>query len=604
MRMGKLKYLLLFSLIAMLALSCTRDKDSAAQSGTSGESANLPLCDVTEFVPNIPAGDVTEVMVPMSDCVRLATDVYLPEDGGPHPTLLIRLPYNKKTGMGDFSLMEIIANIFTGEGFAVVIQDTRGRYASEGEWVPLLPEQADGMDTIAWVEVQPWFDGNLGMFGGSYFGYTELAVAWQKPASLKTIVPLITTGDTYYWFYHSGLPRPDTMVAWPLTNIADNDPELDISVDQALEQALIWPFDEADDRILYDLYWYNAWTEHTFNDDYYTAYMPADYLDSIDIPMLMLSGWFDIFANRQLVNFVQAQEKEVNPGDVRIIVGPWTHSMGFGEIHDYTFPDPRNILSFVDHLIDWYKHHLTGTPLQMNWGPVLIYNAGAGTWHDRQKLWPTATDELILYLDGDSNAATCNPTGSLADAAPSLTNTIEYTYDPLDPIINSGGPLLGYDAGCLIESDHCDRDDVINFESEPFAAEFTIDGAITLELTVASSAPDTAFIARLALIDTDGIAYFINQAIMTLSHRDGDDVRATYTPGDQVTLNMKMLPLLWTIKQGQALRLQISSSSFPTVAQHPNVDENWFSEDSPQSAEQQLIIGRGIPGRLIIETDR
>lgn len=597
--MKKLPIIFLLFICIFIIAGCAKEKNPAAATVAS----DAPLCDVTAFMPDLPAGEVTEVMVPMSDCVRLATDIYLPEGTGPYPAILIRLPYNKETGMGDFNLMQIVGEIFTDAGFAVIIQDTRGRYASEGEWVPLLPEQADGMDTIAWVEVQQWFDGNLGMFGGSYFGYTELAVAWQKPASLKTIVPLITTGDSYYWFYHHGLPRPDIMVAWPLTNIADNDPDLNISVEQALDQALTWPLDEADDRTFTDLYWYNDWTAHTFNDDYYTAYMPRDYYDRIDIPMLMLSGWFDIFADRQLENFLTAQANEQNPGDVRIIVGPWTHSMGFGEIHDYSFPDPRNILTFVDHLIDWYKHHLTGTPLSMDWGPALMYNAGAGTWHDRKTLWPTDNDELVLYLDGDSGAATCNPNGTLAATAPGDSAVVYYTYDPGVPIINDGGPLLSYPAGCLLEDDHCDRADAINFQSAPFAEDFTIDGAITLELTVASTAPDSAFIARLALIDTDGNAYFIDQAVMTLSHRDGDEQPAVYYPGELVTLNMKMLPLLWTIKAGQALRLQVSSSSFPGVAQHPNVAEDPYSVSAPVVADQQLIFGPGKPGRLIIAID-
>ena len=575
--------------ISLFALSCSSE-DTPLDT-----TPPPPCCDVTSFVPDVALGGETGVMVPMRDCIRLATDIYLPDGAGPFPAILIRLPYNKETGVEDLPAMKLAGIIFSAKGYATVIQDTRGRYASEGVFVPFIYEQSDGIDTVRWIEAQPWFDGNLGMFGGSYFGFTQIAVAHQRPASLKAMIPLVTPSIVYSMLYYSGLPRPDIVINWGLDMYEQGSME----GDTFQKAALHWPLKEADDVSVGDVPWFDEWLAHPFNDEFYARSLPLDAMERIDTPMLMLSGWFDPFADVQLRDFEAAQATETEPGTTRIIVGPWTHDMGFFEHHDLYFADARNLLSFLDLMIEWFGHFLKGEALS-DWGPVRIYNPGTQQWTDRPTLWSPGREEYALYLSGDQGAASCQPVGGLSSIPVSQPAQIRYTYDPLDPIITWGGPLLDMPNGCLVQEGHCDRGDVITLESPPFAHEVTIDGKISLELRASSTAPDTAFVGRLSLVREEGIAYFLRQGVITLSHRNGDLAQAAYVPLDVVDARIDMPPLLWTLHPGERLRLEISSSSFPSVGQHPNVDRNWFSVTDPRPAAQTLHLDPDRPARLIL----
>ena len=571
--------------------------------GGSGETSDPgPACDVTAFVPDILHGKENEVMVPMRDCTRMSTDVYLPKEEGPLPTLLLRLPYDKERGMIELPITKLVALIFVSQGYAVVIQDSRGRFDSEGQWDPFINEQKDGEDTVRWIEAQPWFDGNLGLFGASYFGFAEYAVALHRPACLRAMAPLITSGSIYSWLYYSGLPRTDIMVKWAL-GMYERD-EFDCFPEEAfLEAALNWPLKEGDDVTVGDAPWYNAWLEHPFRDNWYERFLPGHFMESMKTPMLMLSGWFDIFLTSQLEDFDAARSSLEHADDVRIIIGPWTHQMGFLEEHDLRFPGGQSILCFVEQFGDWYDFHLRGKPMKTRWGPVRLYDPGRARWLDRETLWGENRVAFALHLQGDEGAADCRPKGSLETTPPSRAAQIQYTYDPLDPVVNYGGPLLNMPSGCKLEEAHCDRNDVLTFESDPFPSDVTVDGEIHLDLWVSSTAPDTAFIGRLALIKEDGVAYYLRQGAVTLSHREGDRTPAPYSPGDVTAVRIHMPPVLWTLRAGERLRLEISSSSFPSVAQHPNVAEDPWGEQFPVEALQTVYLGPDHPAQLVFQVD-
>ena len=597
-RRGPLSTLILAASLAWLPACSGEDSPPRTPAGTP-----TPACDVTAFVPDVAPGEETEVMVPMGDCVRLSTDVYLPDVQGAIPAILLRLPYDKERGMAEFPVTKLAAAIFTAAGFAVVVQDTRGRFDSEGEWNPLIHEQRDGMDTIRWIEAQPWFDGNLALFGASYFGFTEYAVALHRPACLRTMVPLITTGDVYSWFYYDGLPRTDIVVKWAL-GLTDKDELGPLPDEPFLEAALHWPLNEGDDVTVGDFAWYNEWLAHPFDDGWYDRYLPRSFMDSVDVPMVMLSGWFDIFLPNQLADFQAARARHADPDEVRIIIGPWTHNMGVVEEHDFPFLHGAFLLSFVQHLTEWYGLYLRGEPLTLAWGPVHIYDAGRMQWMDRETLWGEDRQALVLHLHGDQGAATCAPRGTLEPAAPTVATEIRYTYDPLDPVVNHGGPLLNLPSGCKREEEHCGREDVLTFVSDPLDADVTLDCEIRLELSVSSTAPDTAFVGRLSLVRASGTAYYLRQGATTLQHREGDARPAPYSPGEVVAIRIDMPPILWTLRAGERLRLEVSSSSFPSVAQHPNVAVDPWGEASPVPAGQVLHLGTGHTARLVFDIDR
>ena len=553
-------------------------------------------CDPAHYPSALAAGGTKEFSVPMRDCVKLATDVYLPATPPPYPAVLVRLPYGKDD-TGEFGIMPMVANYLQGQGFAVIVQDTRGRYKSEGEFVPFGSEQVDGLDTVRWLEAQPWFNGKLGMFGVSYFGYTQYALAHQRPPCLKTIVPVVSLSSVYHGLYLNGLPRADLAIDWALRLMPRTN---SWSID---EVALHRPLNEADDTVVGDKAWYNEMLTHTFDDTYWDERLPHDFLKRLDIPLLVITGWFDIGTSKQLPEFVELQ-KSRNADQARLIVAPWTHGMGFADAHDLPFPNGKMILTFLTEITEWFDLHLKGKPIPSSWGPVSLYDPGLGTWQDRARLWPEGRREKKLYLAGTPAATACGSEGTLSDTAPTASTAITYTYDPLNPIRNMDGPLLLEEvAGCRLVEPHCQRQDIVRFQSAPFTRSFTIDGDIKLNLSVSSTAADTAFIARLMLVKADGKTYFLRDGAMTLSHRLGNAQQAPYTPGETVALTIPMTPLLWTFSAGESFRLEVMSSNYPRVVQHPNVDSGWYGVANPTTAEQTIHLKAGEAAHLLMEVD-
>jgi hypothetical protein len=251
-------------------------------------------------------------------------------------------------------------------------------------------------------------------------------------------------------------------------------------------------------------------------------------------------------------------------------------------------------------MLDWFDALLKGGTLPSNWGPVRVYDPGTDVWLDRPALWSPGRSPLRLYLEGTQAATACGTPGRLETSLPSASSTIGYTYDPLNPILNTGGAILiPARAGCREQADLCLRGDIAAFVSETFAEAVTWEGRAVLTLPVSSSAPDTAFIARISLI-RDGKAYSLREGVMTLSHREGDEDAVSYTPGEVVTLKIEFAPLLWTLQPGEALRLEIMSSSLPALVQHPNVDHDWFLTAAPLPAEQTLLLSPENPAFLEI----
>ncbi|RMF17948.1 MAG: CocE/NonD family hydrolase [Candidatus Dadabacteria bacterium] len=557
---------------------------------TSG-SQDTRSCDPTAYTPILSGPTETDLMVPMRDCTRLATDVYFADTTAPAPTILVRLPYNKSAGFGDFNLMSVIAGLFTNRGYHFVVQDTRGRFASEGAWEPLVHEADDGIDTVHWIERQPWFDGNLGLFGGSYFGYTQLAIAQHNPASVKTIVPLVALSDTYGMLFDDGLPHLDVILGWSLAMRA---PDIFEQPDDDTFRAAaeIWPLSEADDKAFWDLPWYDAWLRHTFRDTYWSDYLDPNVYRHIAVPTLMVAGWFDIFLEQQLQNLADAREAGLlQPDEFRMIIGPWTHAMGMQDAQDYPFEDGRSLLDYLDPIFEWYDHYLQGKPLS-NWGPLMMYDGGAGEWFERTAPWPNR-EETMWHLNATSATAGCLSPGSLGDTPSPAAHPITWTYDPDNIIEVYGGRILALDYAGMIRQERCDRQDILRFESLPFPAPLTWAGSATLRLAVSSTAPDTAFIARLQLVDIDGQAYLLRQDAATLSHRAGPSAPSAYTPGTTVSIELHFAPLWWTFQPGQRLRIDIQSSSFPAYAQHPNTESDWYTTVTHTTARQTVVAGGG-----------
>jgi putative CocE/NonD family hydrolase len=543
------------------------------------------------------AGDVFEEQVEMRDGARLNTRVALPAGDGPWPTILIRNPYE---GFG--IVLHQWCGRFVRYGYGCVIQDVRGRSTSAGEFSPLENEGRDGRDALDWLVDQTWQDGNLGLYGPSYLAGVQWAAASEGlPDEVKTFVPTVYATDLYPVVYEGGMFRHETFTAWMMTMAVASMTDADGSkyADVVRHRPQI-----ESDRIGVgrDVSWYRDWlssplvSQELWQREAFRRLVatPAE----TRIPVLMIGGWYDVFLGPQLGDYARLASRERS----HLVIGPWTHIGEPGEA--FATPAASGGLNQWKLTLDWFGHHLKGEPLEQGTG-VATYILGEDRWAERTG-WPPATEPTRLHLTDAAAAAGCGG-GGLAPSAPAAQETISYTYDPEDPVPTRGGAGMlafilpgfgGAPPANVWQGDLCSRADIVGFESAPLEAPLHLAGAIRVGLTVSSDAPDTAFSAKLVEVFPDGRAVNIRDGIRALSHREGDDARVPYTPGDSVGLEIAFWPIEWKVAAGSRLRLDVSSSDFPKFHAHPNRKGPWAEVTASVPARQTLHLGPGAPGWL------
>ena len=285
-----------------------------------------------------------DVPVTMRDGTVLMTDVYRPAAEGRYPVLLQRTPYNKETG--GLSLVQTDTFRAVRQGYAVVIQDCRGRYRSDGDFNPFLQEIADGYDAVEWCGSQPWSDGNVGMYGTSYVGATQWLAAIAAPPSLRAIAPAFTASDYYEgWTYQGGAFEWGFMCNWVLpflttgdllrTNARQGVPDFDewrqrliTAIDNLPETAKTLPLTDIPVNPAWTPY-FAEWMAHPSRDEFWQERSIEDRHDQVRVPALNIAGWYDIFLDGSLRNFTGVQEsgatEEAREGS-RLLLGPWTHT--------------------------------------------------------------------------------------------------------------------------------------------------------------------------------------------------------------------------------------------------------------------------------------
>ncbi|RMF14233.1 MAG: CocE/NonD family hydrolase [Candidatus Dadabacteria bacterium] len=574
------------SLAAMMA-SCN-------ESGTSDATALFPGCPQPVQQPE--PGKAVRLMVPMRDCVRLATNVILPEGEGPWPVIVIRTPYGRS--QSDFQPLPGVGHIlFAANGYAVVEQDTRGRFESEGEFIPYLVERADTEDTLDWIVRQPWYNGKLGVWGLSYLGLTAELAMVARPELVDAAFVGEIRSDFYAAAFEHGNVRADTIGLWLLGVLEKH--ELSFSTEEEQETAMLqFPLLEGDRRVIGEnIDFIDDFAQHLTNDAFWTADLNPDLLAASEIPIFMFDGWFDLFAGGMLEDWANLTARR-GERDLFITVGPWTHLMGFVE-QDYPFPEGGTIANFMADMLAFFDHYLkdegTFSPARARY-----YDGGAGMWREDDELFPAAATTWRLHADLATTTPTCGGGAHrLSDAAPAGEATTRFVYDPLDPVTFISSNILdlyGRD-GVKVDNDWCTRDDVVMFETDPLTAAVEVAGRITAHLDVASNAPDTSFLVRLSVVDSDGAAYNLREGAMLLSHREGDDRRVSYTPGETVHLAIPLTRLRWTFQPGQRLRMVVTSSGYPFIAPYPNTGgDDWLSAADPVTAVQTIVTGGGVSG--------
>jgi putative CocE/NonD family hydrolase len=398
------------------------------------------------------------LMVPMRDGTRLATDVYRPDGDGPFATVVQRLPYDKElVGLRNYSFDVMRA---VQAGYAVVVQDTRGRFASEGEFTPFFDEAADGGDSVAWAAAQPWSTGRVAMVGGSYFGATQWLAATEAPPALRAIAPFVTT-DQYYdgWAYQGGAFQLGFNLHWTLSSLAFGEVERRLGTGRAKPDDLMRLIASVDDndalfrrtplRGLAGLDglapYYDDWLDHPSYDDFWRTCAPRERWDRITVPALNMGGWYDLFLKGTLANYVgmkAAGGSEAARTRQRLVIGPWAHGPTAGAFPERGFGvmGGTDAVDITGMQLRWFDHLLTGADNGVETEPpVRLFVMGADVWRDEDD-WPLpGTDYVDYHLGGEGAANTSSGDGTLGVDAPATQTYDAYLYDPRDPTPTVGG---------------------------------------------------------------------------------------------------------------------------------------------------------------------
>ena len=402
------------------------------------------------------------VPVRMRDGATLYADVYRPDGPGQYPTLLSRTPYDKNDIIG-ISVYPDFAIRAAREGYAVVVQDTRGRFSSEGDFYTFKNEIDDGYDTVEWAASQPWSTGKVGMFGGSYVGATQWLAAMSRPPHLTTIIPLITASEYYEgWTYQGGAFQLFFNLSWSVTNLAlPNWDNLSASVSGLTSEHLDGLVEATDnlDASLKHLplkdypvlkqsglspYYYD-WLAHPDDDAYWKRWKIEDHHQNITTPAFNVGGWYDIFLGGTIRNFQNMREKgateEARRGQ-KLVLGPWFHDSFLGNIvgdTDFGLMSASQSIELTTMMLRWFDYWLKGEQNGIiDEPPVRIFVMGANQWRDENE-WPLARTQYTKYhLHSNGNANTLNGYGSLSQDAPGDEPSDVFLYNPKNPVPTKG----------------------------------------------------------------------------------------------------------------------------------------------------------------------
>jgi len=554
-----------------------------------------------------------DVPATMRDGTVLRANVYRRGGADPGPVLLCRTPYGK-----DFPNAGATIDVpeATKRGFVVVIQDTRGRFNSEGDWEPMLNEAEDGADSVAWAATLPGSDGQVAMYGASYFGFTQWAAASQKPPALRAIAPFVTWFDPFDGIlFRGGALELGLQASWHmqvgLNSLMRRHKDDKVALGRAV-YGLVADYDALPAGFAeLPLREFPPLRRHGVGEAFFetvsnplaqtdrTAVSTAVHTwhDRITVPSFNIGGWHDIFLAGTIANY-RAARRAGQPA--RLLIGPWPHGPAtnpIGEINygfgaQAGFIDLRSDLSSMQ--LDWFEHRLRDTVGPDPDKPVQVFVMGINKWRTEVD-WPLDRAETVpFFLHAD---------GGLSEQESATEQPDRYEYDPADPAPTLGGATLlspDYPAGPRDQRRVEERPDVLAFTTAPLEQDLEVTGPIELSLWASSSAPDTDFVARLCDVFPDGRSINLTDGIIRARYRNGIGDPQLLEPGRPYEFTIDLWATSNVFLAGHRIRLDITSSSFPRWDRNPNTGHELGADAELRVAQQQIWHDREHPSQLLL----
>lgn len=536
------------------------------------------------------------VAVPMRDGIRLAADIFFPRAGRRWPTVLVRTPYNRKLqATGSY-------RYFRRRGYAVVIEDVRGRNASQGVLGMADQEGHDGRDSIDWIAQQPWSDGRVVMAGSSYLAIAEWWAAVQGDPRLIAISPMFSGDDEYTdRFYSSGgALQIGHRLSWFAENLTPPS-QIRPLLSSYIGHIPLSTADVAATGIVLPL-WRTA-LAHPSDDEYWKALSIREKLDQIDIPVLSFGGWFDEYVESDLDAFSRLAKRHQT---IETWIGPWSHNpatkfptMDFG---------PHSSLPVRAMQADWFDRWVKGaseaSAIESGTAILHLFVMGPNVWREEHE-WPLARMRPTpLYLNSRGHANGVAGDGALEWQPVRKAPNDQFTYDPKNPVPTRGGaiccdPVL-FPPGPLDQSFIEQRPDVLVYTSSPLASELEVTGPIRIVLYVSTSVNDTDFTAKLVDVEPDGRPMLVADGIQRLRYRLSLSQPVFVKKNQTYQISIDAGVTSFVFARRHRIRLEVSSSNFPKFDRnmnsvHPNAYETKFTK-----AKQTVLHQKGFPSEILL----
>ena len=554
---------------------------------------------------------ILHLRVPMRDSVHLDTNVFLPSAAGRYPAILLRTPYGKGS------------NVFPGyqafidRGYAVVMQDVRGRYASEGVFNPFDQEGADGYDTLEWIAREPWSNGKVGMAGGSYLGIAQWKVAPLNNPHLKAIFPVVSGDDDYLDRFYSpgGASKLGHRLLWLSENLLPpgaRKPQFESYIyhlplrtaDRAAAARTLSLYQNALNHPTYDAFWKKM--------------SVREKLDRVRVPVFAVGGWYDNYVESDLYAF-SVLHKTDSPDEPRhrLMIGPWGHNMSI-KMPGADF-GPESAAPIRAFQTGWYDHWLKGMQddttryLPTTWhrgksdpdeAPLHIFVMGINRWRDERE-WPLArTHYTSLYFSSKGHANTATGDGELVWRAEKRDTPDQFTYDPRNPVPTMGGAVCCnpkiFPWGPMDQRPVEKRRDVLVYTGAPLKRDLEITGPIQVVLYASSSAPDTDFTAKLVDVFPAGEARNLTDGVLRARYRRSLEKPEPLRPGEIYPLTIDAGVTSNVFLKGHRIRIEISSSNFPRFDRNPNTGRSVADETVLKKAQQAIHHGEQFPSHVLL----
>ncbi|HVO64017.1 MAG TPA: CocE/NonD family hydrolase [Terriglobales bacterium] len=546
------------------------------------------------------------VAVPMRDGVILRADVLRPSESGKFPTLVYRTPYGKDAARREHRTYQHAVE----RGFAVVIQDVRGRYHSDGEFRPYENEGKDGYDTIEWAAAQPWSNGEVGTFGLSYPGAVQWLAAVENPPHLKAMVPAMTFSTPQNFFYAWGA-WDMSWIEWIWDNIAaDVRVKKNLPGPRTYEEAFaawktegpkmlsVLPLNAVEQLRAVAPYYFD-WLSHPREDPWWNWSELRNKYGRTQAAVLNLSAWYDDNygpegATTNYLGLLNARRGK-SQGDTHLLLGPWVHGVdntGKTRSGERDFGRAAAI-NYDETVLRWMDHYLKGLDNGVvREKPVRYYVMGAEEWRDSD-IWPPASHRASFFLSSRQLDSL-----TLSRSAPEGQAYTEFQSDPANPVVNDYASSGAHDYRKL-----ADRKDVLTFDSEVLRDDTEVTGPILERIFASCDCRDFDLWARLLDVAPDGTACNLMSPgldVLRGSSRDPAHGRQLLRPGQIYELRLDHLITSNVFRKGHRIRVQISASFFPNFSRNLQTGKSEVTSAEMKKASIRIYHSRKYPSQAIL----